>query len=140
MKTFIEFYLSENATNKAKDMINDASYRASMDSYAKDATLTKLGFILLSDAEISKLGVDYAFITNSPGEELGLIDIPKYITQNHVTKDFVYDIIDKNTKTKSIKVMKYKNDYVVLDGHHRLAAAKATNKKKISASEIRKYN
>ena len=127
MKTFSEFCLNENS-KAAKEVINKASYRASMDSYSKDATLTNLGFILLSDSEISKLGVDYAYFSQAIGKDLGMINLPKYITQNHVTKDYVYTIIDKKTNDP-IKVMKYKNDYVVLDGHHRLAAAKALNQK-----------
>lgn len=129
MKTFSEFCLNENSQEKAKGIINKASYRVSMDSYFKDATLTKLGFTLLSDSEINKLGVDYAYFSKATGKDLGMINLPKYIIQNHVTKDFVYDIIDKKTKITPIKVMKYKNDYVVLDGHHRLAAAKALNQK-----------
>lgn len=127
MKTFSEFCLNENS--KAKEAINKASYRVSMDSYSNDATLTNLGFVLLTDSEISKLGVDYAYFSQATGKDLGMIYLPKYITQNHVTKDYVYDIIDKKTKIEPIKVMKYKNDYVVLDGHHRLAAAKALNQK-----------
>lgn len=131
MKTFSEFCLNENAkaAKEAKEAIDKASYRASMDSYSKDATLTNLGFILLSDSEISKLGVDYAHFNKATGKDLGMINLPKYVTQNHVTKDYVYGIIDKKTKIEPIKVMKYKNDYVVLDGHHRLAAAKALNQK-----------
>lgn len=132
MKTFSEFCLNENS-KAAKEVINKASYRASLGDYRKDARLTQLGFILLSDAEINKLGVDYEYFNNATGKDLGMINIPKYITQNDVTKDFVYGLIDKNTKSKPIKVMKYKDDYVVLDGHHRLAAAKATDKKKIRA-------
>lgn len=129
MKSFKKFCLNENSKAKdAKEVINKASYRASMDSYSNDATLTNLGFTLLSDSEISKLGVDYAYFSQATGKDLGMINLPKYITQNHVTKDYVYDIIDKKTNNP-IKVMKYKNDYVVLDGHHRLAAAKALNKK-----------
>lgn len=131
-------FINENSQEKAKDIINKASYRASLGDYRKDARLTQLGFILLSDAEINKLGVDYAFFSSEPGEDIGLINIPKYITQNDVTKDFVYGLIDKNTKSKPIKVMKYKDDYVVLDGHHRLAAAKALNQKKIKAVLIEK--
>lgn len=126
MKTFSEFCLNENST--AKEVINKASYRASMGSHSKDATLTNLGFVLLSDSEISKLGVDYEYFSNATGKDLGMINLPKYITQNHVTKDYVYTIIDKKTNDP-IKVMIYKNDYVVLDGHHRLAAAKALNQK-----------
>lgn len=132
-------FINENSLEKAKDIINKASYRASMDSYTKDSSLTQLGFVLLSDSEINQLGVDYAYFSSATGTDLGLINIPKYIVQNNVTKDYVYNIIDKKSNLNNpIKVMKYKNDYVVLDGHHRLAAAKALNQKKINAVLIEK--
>lgn len=132
-------FINENPLEKAKDIINKASYRASMDSYTKDSSLTQLGFVLLSDYEINQLGVDYAYFSSTTGKDLGLINIPKYIVQNNVTKDHVYSIIDKKSNLNNpIKVMKYKNDYVVLDGHHRLAAAKALNQKKIKAVLIEK--
>lgn len=129
MLSFKDF-INENPLEKAKDIINKASYRASMDSYSKDSSLTRLGFVLLSDSEINQLGVDYAYFSSAIGKDLGLINLPKYIVQNNVTKDHVYSIIDKKSNLNNpIKVMKYKNDYVVLDGHHRLAAAKALNQK-----------
>lgn len=138
MLSFKDF-INENPLEKAKDIINKASYRASMDSYTKDSSLTQLGFVLLSDSEINQLGVDYAYFSSAAGKDLGLINLPKYIVQNNVTKDHVYSIIDKKSNLNNpIKVMKYKNDYVVLDGHHRLAAAKALNQKKIKAVLIEK--
>lgn len=77
MKSFKKFCLNENSKAKdAKEVINKASYRASMDSYSKDATLTNLGFTLLSDSEISKLGVDYVYFSNATGKDLGMINLP----------------------------------------------------------------
>ena len=144
MKTFTQFRLelNENKTDTAKDLIHNASYRPTFGDFRKDARMSQLGFVVMSDSDISKHpAMKYSYFSKAQGNKPILIDLPKTVVQNDVDKDFVFKIIDDYdrlgpSKNKPIKVTKANNEYVVLDGHHRLAAAKALGYKKIYAVEV----
>ena len=56
------------------------------------------------------------------------IKLPVTVTQETVKRKIVIDMVKSISKLPPIKVIEYNGEYVVLDGHHRLAAYKAMNK------------
>lgn len=134
MKSFKDF-LNENS--KATALINNASMNAITKEHGKYSRMTKLGFELLSDSAISKeTTLQHSFFSRRNGTPLGQIQLPTKVIQNEVSREYVISLLKSSSNLPPIKVVDYDGEYVVVDGHHRLAAAKALGKRTISAHLI----
>lgn len=108
----------------ASSSLEAASFRESLGLPGNNVRMSKLGFKVRED-----LFDNGAF--HEEGVSLGKIKLPSIVTQSEATKDFTQSILGRTPDP--IKVREVGGEYVVLDGHHRLAAAKASGAKRIDA-------
>jgi FKBP-type peptidyl-prolyl cis-trans isomerase 2 len=129
-------YIQESKLHKeAEKKLHDASYRASLGDHSKQVRMKQMGFKVVDDHE-SMEHARKVYRGEAKSKHLGEIPIPSKVTQDEVDKEKAKSMIINHTKLPPIKVAKVNGEHVVVDGHHRLAAAKALGKKTISADIV----
>ena len=125
-----------NIDNAIK-IINDAAYKISLGDYGSHVRMSKLGFNVIPDnIQSSHPLMQYSFFSKKNGKNIGSIKLPSTVIQAEVDRQHVISMIPVQNKLPPIKVVSYNGEYVVVDGHHRLAAAKALGKRSIKAELI----
>lgn len=119
---------------KAADAIDHAAFKQSLGYHGKQSRLTRMGFDVVSDEEQAKhKALQHSHFSKHDGKHLGEIPMPKKVIQPEVDREHAKSMIDHHDKLPPIKVAKINGEHVVVDGHHRLAVAKALGKTKIHA-------
>lgn len=127
---------TENSNHdKAEKNLHDASYRASLGDHSKQVRMKQMGFKVADDHE-SLNHARKVYRKEFKSKHIGKIPIPSKVTQDEVDKEKAKSMIPHHNKFSPIKVAKVNGEHVVVDGHHRLAVAKALGKKTISADLV----
>lgn len=122
---------------KAAEAIDQAAFRHSLGDVGKQARMPRLGFEVVSDADQAKHSVlQHSHFSKAKGKSLGEIPMPKKVIQSEVDREKTKSMISSHDKHPPIKVAKINGEHVVVDGHHRLAVAKALGKTKIKAELV----
>lgn len=125
------------STSQAKAKIDEAARKVSIGGFREDARMSKLGFKVMPDDEQAKhKELQYAYFSKAKTSKLGKIDLPDTVIQADVSRSKAKELVSSTRKVPPIKVAKIGGKFVVVDGHHRLAAAKARGDKKIDAELI----
>lgn len=125
------------STSQAKARIDEAARKVSIGGYREDARMSKLGFTVMSDSDQAKHPeLSYAYFSKAKTSKLGKIDLPTTVIQADVSRAKAKELVSSTRKVPPIKVARIDGKLVVVDGHHRLAAAKARGDKKIDAELI----
>lgn len=126
-----------NDHDKAKEAIDHAAFRQSLGDHGKQARLSKMGFDVMSDEEQTKhKTLQHSHFSKAKSKPLGEIPIPHKVIQSEVDREHAKSLISSHDKHAPIKVAKINDQHVVVDGHHRLAVAKALGKTKIKAELV----
>lgn len=125
------------STSQAKARIDEAARKISIGGFREDARMSKLGFTVMSDTDQAKHPeLRYAYFSKAKTSKLGNIDLPSKVIQGDVSRTKAKELVSSTRKVPPIKVARIDGELVVVDGHHRLAAAKARGDKKIDAELI----
>ena len=125
---------------KAHDTIDHAALKPTLGYHGKQARLSRMGFDVMPDEEQAKHKVlQHSHFSKATGKPIGEIPMPKKVIQSEVDRDKAKSMIDHHDKLPPIKVAKIDGEHVVVDGHHRLAVAKALGKTKIHAELVESF-
>lgn len=123
--------------DKAKEAIDHAAFKPTLGYHGKQARLNRMGFDVMPDEEQAKHKVlQHSHFSKAKGKSLGEIPLPHKVIQSEVDRDHAKSLISSHDKHPPIKVAKIDGHHVVVDGHHRLAVAKALGKTKIKAELV----
>jgi hypothetical protein len=130
-------HLQEQIHKDAEKVLHDASYRSSIGDHSRQTRLKQMGFDVVSDSEQENEKVlHHSHFSKTEGKPLGKIPLPTKVIQSEVDKEKAKSLIDHYDKLPPIKVAKVNGEHIVVDGHHRLAVAKALGKKTIHATLV----
>ena len=123
--------------NKAADAIDHEAFKPTLGYHGKQARLNRMGFDVMPDEEQAKHKVlQHSHFSKAKSKPLGEIPIPKKVIQPEVDREHAKSLISSHASHPPIKVAKINGEHVVVDGHHRLAVAKALGKTKIKAELV----
>lgn len=123
--------------SKAAEIIDKAAFKQTLGYHGKQARLKNMGFDVMSDEEQAKhKELQHSHFSKAKTTPLGEIPIPNKVIQSEVDREHAKSLISSHDKHAPIKVAKIDGEHVVVDGHHRLAVAKALGKTKIKAELV----
>lgn len=125
------------STTLVNARIDEAARKMSIGGLRDDARMSKLGFTVLSDSEQANYPeLSFSHFSTAKTTELGQIDLPRTVIQGDVGRSKVKSLVASHKPVPPIKVAQVGGELVVVDGHHRLAAAKARGDSKIQAELV----